>query len=238
VTPKVLSNVKSSAQNPSDLDGYDDLKPEDKEKVNKAWEEGKIAEEDITESAKEPKGDGDGKTKGKRARANRVAEDGATHPAGNLLRTINIAATDEGTMRPFPSSDGHGLPPPSPPPASTSRDSGSSAIQSNRKRSASPPPGSISRSGGIPNRSALSLPNTIMESSPLEYIVDVKTRSYYRRQAREVFQRLEYDRSDAQIIYVMELLQNDKNAETFVDFIRDSLRRAWVRKKIAEAGLE
>jgi hypothetical protein len=77
-----------------------------------------------------------------------------------------------------------------------------------------------------------------MESSLIESILNTKTSSDYRRQAREVFQRLEADRSDAQIIYVMELLQNDRNAETFVDFIRDSLRRAWVHEQIAEAGLE
>jgi NADH:ubiquinone oxidoreductase subunit len=57
VTPKILSNIKNSAENPSDLDGYEELNPEDKEKVNKAWEEGKVAPEDIPESAKKPQGD-------------------------------------------------------------------------------------------------------------------------------------------------------------------------------------
>jgi hypothetical protein len=86
VTPKFLSNVKSSSENPSDLDGYDDLKPEDKEKVNKAWEEGKVAEEDIPESAKKPQGDDeeaddDKKTKGKKAGAKKpAAPDGEDKP--------------------------------------------------------------------------------------------------------------------------------------------------------------
>jgi hypothetical protein len=86
VTPKFLSNVKSSAENPSDLDGYDSLEPEDKEKVNKAWEEGKVAEEDIPESAKKPQGDDeeaddDKKTKGKKAGAKKAAApDGEDKP--------------------------------------------------------------------------------------------------------------------------------------------------------------
>jgi hypothetical protein len=213
MTPRVLSNVKSSAGNPSDLDGYDDLKPEDKEKVNKAWNGGKVAEEDIPESAKKPQSDDeeadDGKkTNGKRARAKRAAKDGDTHPAGNLFLTTKIAATDEGPIEPVPSA---------------SRSGGSSVSQHKRERSALSPPNAVSFS---------------MEPIPIEYMVNMKMSSDYRRQAREVFQILEPNRSDAQIIYVMKLLQSDKNAETYVDFIRDSLRRAWVHEQIAEAGLE
>ena len=213
MTPKFLSNVKSSAGNPSDLDGYDDLKFEDKEKVKKAWKEGKVAEENIPESAKKPQRDDeeadDGKkTKGKRAREKRAAEDGDTHPAGNLLLTTNIAATDEGPIEPV---------------QSASQSCGSSASRRKRERSALSPPRTISFS---------------TEPIPIEYMVNMKTHSVYRRQARDMFQRLEPDRSDAQIIYVMKLLQNNKNAETYVDFIRDSLRRAWVHQQIAEAGLE
>jgi hypothetical protein len=88
VTPKILSNVKASAENPSDLDGYDDLKPEDKAKVDKAWEEGKVAPEDIPESAKKPQGeeeeegDDDAKPKGKKAAGTRkaAAADGEEKP--------------------------------------------------------------------------------------------------------------------------------------------------------------
>jgi hypothetical protein len=196
MTPEILSNVKSAAGNPSDLDGYDDLKPEDKEKVNKAWEEGKVAEEDIPESAKKPQSDDE------------EAYDSDTHPAGDLFLTTNITATDEDPIEPVPSA---------------SQSGGSSASQRKRDRSALSPPNTISSS---------------MEPIPIEYMVNMKISMDYRRQAREVFQRLEPDRSDAQIIYVMKLLQNDKNAETYVDFIRDSLRRAWVHEQIAEAGLE
>ena len=37
---------------PSELDGYEELKPEDQAKIQKALEEGHVAEEDVPESAK------------------------------------------------------------------------------------------------------------------------------------------------------------------------------------------
>jgi len=48
------------------LDGYDDLKPEDKKRVSSAVEAGHVAPEDIPESARKPEGD-DEKPKPKRA---------------------------------------------------------------------------------------------------------------------------------------------------------------------------
>jgi hypothetical protein len=71
----------------------------------------------------------------------------------------------------------------------------------------------------------------------LKGIVSKRTSSDYRRQARETVQVLETDLTDAQLVFVMKLLQNDKNAEMYVDFIRDSLRRVWVSEQIAEAGI-
>ena len=56
-TPKIIANMRKQFESAADLDGYDDLKPEDQEKVNKAWEEGHVAEEDIPETAKKPEGD-------------------------------------------------------------------------------------------------------------------------------------------------------------------------------------
>jgi len=72
----------------------------------------------------------------------------------------------------------------------------------------------------------------------LKGIINKRTGSDYRRQAREMFQTLEPDLSDVQMVHVMKLLQNDKNAEMYVDFVRDSLRRVWVLEQIAEAGLQ
>jgi hypothetical protein len=47
--------MKKTFEDASELDGYDDLRPEDQEKVNKAWEEGQVADEDIPESARKEK---------------------------------------------------------------------------------------------------------------------------------------------------------------------------------------
>jgi hypothetical protein len=46
--------MKSSFNESSELDGYDDLKDEDKAKVDAAWEAGHVAEEDIPATAKKP----------------------------------------------------------------------------------------------------------------------------------------------------------------------------------------
>ncbi|KAG6899853.1 hypothetical protein C0993_006197 [Termitomyces sp. T159_Od127] len=55
-TTKILENMKKSFSSSSELDGYDDLRPEDKAKVDAAWEAGHVADEDIPESAKKPAG--------------------------------------------------------------------------------------------------------------------------------------------------------------------------------------
>jgi hypothetical protein len=62
-TNKIIENMKKNFEDASELDGYDDLRPEDQEKVNKAWEEGQVADEDIPESArKAPKNNSGGET--------------------------------------------------------------------------------------------------------------------------------------------------------------------------------
>ena len=52
----------------SELDGYDELRPEDQAKVIKAWQEGHVADEDIPESARKPADDEDGAEKPKKAK--------------------------------------------------------------------------------------------------------------------------------------------------------------------------
>ncbi|KDQ60104.1 hypothetical protein JAAARDRAFT_125962 [Jaapia argillacea MUCL 33604] len=74
VTAKILSNAKANFSEASELDGYEELKPEDQAKIDKAWEDGKVADEDIPESARKPEGeaggdDDEGKPKKKRAPA-------------------------------------------------------------------------------------------------------------------------------------------------------------------------
>jgi Poly(ADP-ribose) polymerase and DNA-Ligase Zn-finger region len=56
VTPQILANFTKSFSSPDELDGFEELKAADKERVSKAWEAGNVADEDIPESAK--KGDG------------------------------------------------------------------------------------------------------------------------------------------------------------------------------------
>ena len=51
--------MKKSLNDPSELDGYDELKPEDQAKIIKAWQEGKVDPADVPESARKPSGAGD-----------------------------------------------------------------------------------------------------------------------------------------------------------------------------------
>jgi hypothetical protein len=49
--------MKESITEGSELDGYDDLKPEDQAKVVNAWQEGHVADEDIPDTARKPAAD-------------------------------------------------------------------------------------------------------------------------------------------------------------------------------------
>jgi hypothetical protein len=69
---------------PSDLDGFDDLKPEDKERIRKALQDGHVAEDDIPPSAKkegaaaegtEGEGEDEGEEKPKKKAASRKRKD-------------------------------------------------------------------------------------------------------------------------------------------------------------------
>ena len=60
--------MKDKFEDATDLDGFEDLKPEDQAKVVQALQEGHVAEEDIPESAKKAEGD-DGEDKPKRKKA-------------------------------------------------------------------------------------------------------------------------------------------------------------------------
>jgi len=42
---------------PSDLDGFDELKPEDQAKITTAYQTGSVADEDIPDSARKPEGE-------------------------------------------------------------------------------------------------------------------------------------------------------------------------------------
>jgi hypothetical protein len=82
VTPKILANMKSQFENASELDGFEDLRDEDKQRVTVAFGAGKVAEEDIPASAKRADGTADDveeeeeKPKKKRAPAKKKDDDG------------------------------------------------------------------------------------------------------------------------------------------------------------------
>lgn len=60
--------MKKSFESASELDGYEDLKPEDQAKIEEAWKVGNVADEDVPESARKPEGeDGDAEEKPKKA---------------------------------------------------------------------------------------------------------------------------------------------------------------------------
>lgn len=49
--------MKNSFNEASELDGYEDLREEDQERISKAWEDGHVADEDIPDSARKPEGE-------------------------------------------------------------------------------------------------------------------------------------------------------------------------------------
>lgn len=59
VTSQILANFKKSFDRADELDGFEELKAVDKERVRKAWEDGKVADEDIPASAQVGGGDQD-----------------------------------------------------------------------------------------------------------------------------------------------------------------------------------
>jgi len=61
-TAKIIANMKKQFESADELDGYDELRPEDQEKVNKAWEDGHVADEDIPETARKPEKDSGSET--------------------------------------------------------------------------------------------------------------------------------------------------------------------------------
>jgi hypothetical protein len=75
VTPEVFEDMKKQFQEVSELDGYDDLRPEDQARIIKAWQDGRIPDEDIPKSARKPVDEDDeGKPKkAKRAPAKKKA---------------------------------------------------------------------------------------------------------------------------------------------------------------------
>lgn len=86
-TTKVFTNMKKSIEEAEDLDGFDDLNDEDKEKIRKAWEVGHVADEDIPDTARktddageEDDEDDEGKPKKKAAAKGAAKKDKPDEP--------------------------------------------------------------------------------------------------------------------------------------------------------------
>ena len=78
--------MKNSFSEAEDLDGFDELQDEDQDRVQKAWEDGRVADEDIPESARKPAGEGeddeddDGEKKPKKKSAKAKKDDASAAP--------------------------------------------------------------------------------------------------------------------------------------------------------------
>merc|ERR1711939_785462 len=57
VTSRQLANMSKVFNSASELDGYEDLRPEDQAKIDKAFEDGHVDPDDVPESAKKPEDD-------------------------------------------------------------------------------------------------------------------------------------------------------------------------------------
>jgi len=73
-TPKVINNLKASFEDPTELDGYEDLNAEDQAKIRTAYEEGHVADEDIPDTARKEGDDGEEEEKPKKKRATKKSK--------------------------------------------------------------------------------------------------------------------------------------------------------------------
>ena len=89
--------MKKSFESASDLDGYGDLTPEDAAKIDKAWEDGRVADEDIPESARKPD-DGE-KPKTKKAASKKVRGILIISMGGNVIDVLLIVNRRTKMMR-------------------------------------------------------------------------------------------------------------------------------------------
>ncbi|GAA5950459.1 hypothetical protein JCM3765_004555 [Sporobolomyces pararoseus] len=60
VTEKVLQNLKEAFDEADEIDGFEELKEEDQEKVRKAFAEGHVDDADIPPTARKPESEGEG----------------------------------------------------------------------------------------------------------------------------------------------------------------------------------
>ena len=71
VTPKIIENLKKRHAEASDIDGFEEISEEDQRRVEKAYEEGHVADEDIPDTARKPAEDDKDKVEGKKKKASK-----------------------------------------------------------------------------------------------------------------------------------------------------------------------
>ena len=78
MTAKIIANMQSQFETADELDGFDELRDEDQERVRKAWEEGHVADADIPETARKDAEDEDDAKPAKKKKADKkeAATDG------------------------------------------------------------------------------------------------------------------------------------------------------------------
>lgn len=85
VTRKILENAKKQFEEASELDGYEELTPQDQAKITLAWVDGEVADADIPDSARKPEAEEDAekpkKAPAKKAAKKAVDEDGKDEEA-------------------------------------------------------------------------------------------------------------------------------------------------------------
>lgn len=93
--------MKAKFSGPDDLDGFEDLREEDQERVRSAWVDGRVADEDIPPTARKPADAANGeddeeKPKKKRAPAKKKAEvEGDEEEKPKRKRATKPKRTDE-----------------------------------------------------------------------------------------------------------------------------------------------
>lgn len=80
----IINNLKKSFSEADELDGFDELQPADQDRIRKAWDEGRVPDEDVPETARKPEKADDAndeeKPKKKRAPPKKDDEGGAAKP--------------------------------------------------------------------------------------------------------------------------------------------------------------
>ncbi|KAH9968234.1 hypothetical protein BC827DRAFT_1171214 [Russula dissimulans] len=99
-TTTIINNMKNSFSKADELDGFDDLQPEDQEKIRKAWDDGHVADEDVPETARKPDAvdDANEEAKPKKKRAPAKKDGEGDVPKAKKARPSKKKSDEEGDV--------------------------------------------------------------------------------------------------------------------------------------------